>query len=96
VRDICAHHSRLWDRTLSIKPKAPDRDPLWLPPRVPRRDRIWIVLLILRQMLALHHAGQDWQAELEELLAPLTQASALRIRMGLPDDWRDHLLWDVV
>jgi len=47
-------------------------------------------------MLALHHAGQDWQAELEELLAPLTQASALRIRMGLPDDWRDHLLWDVV
>lgn len=25
VRNICAHHSRLWDRTLSIKPKAPDR-----------------------------------------------------------------------
>lgn len=27
VRNICAHHSRLWDRNLSIKPRTPKHDP---------------------------------------------------------------------
>jgi abortive infection bacteriophage resistance protein len=95
VRNICAHHSRLWDRNLSIRPRTPKHDNRWLPPLVPRRDRIWIVLLILRQMLAQHHAGQDWQAEVEELLGPLNQVARLRDRMGLPEDWLDHPLWNV-
>lgn len=68
----------------------------WLPPWVPRRDRIWIILLILRQMLALHqHAGEDWQAEIEALLDPLDKAPQLMERMGLPTAWREHPLWNL-
>jgi abortive infection bacteriophage resistance protein len=29
LRNICAHHSRLWNRELSIRPLIPDKDPRW-------------------------------------------------------------------
>ncbi|RKT37851.1 Abi family protein [Thiocapsa rosea] len=95
VRNICAHHSRLWDRGLSIVPKVPNRDPRWLPPGVPHRNRAWIALLILRQMLCPHHQGIDWQAAIEELLTPIAGAPRWRNRMGLPEDWMEHPLWNL-
>lgn len=93
VRNICAHHSRLWDRSLSIVPKVPNRDSRWLPPGVPHRNRAWIALLILRQMLCPHHQGVDWQAAIEARLHPITSEPRWRNRMGLPEDWAQHPLW---
>jgi abortive infection bacteriophage resistance protein len=29
LRNICAHHGRLWSRNFSIRPKIPDKDPDW-------------------------------------------------------------------
>ncbi len=94
LRNICAHHSRLWDRSLSIPPKVPAKDARWLPPGVPFRNRLWVALLILRQMMCHHHQGFDWQAAIEELVAPFSEDERWRRAMGLPEDWRDHPLWN--
>jgi len=66
-----------------------------MPPGVPCRNRLWGVLLILRQLLSRHHAGQDWQAAIEQLLEPLDGEPALLTRMGLPAEWFAHPLWNL-
>src|SRR4029079_16719237 len=32
IRNVCAHHARLWNRELAIKPKLPERDRRWFAP----------------------------------------------------------------
>lgn len=44
VRNVCAHHSRLWNRELAIRPTAMS-EPQWNNPLLPRRDKVFCVLL---------------------------------------------------
>lgn len=92
VRNLCAHHSRLWNRALSIKPDKV-KDPLWLPPFTPRNDRLFYVLLMLRHLLKASKASDVWACEVTRLLAPFADIEEYRVAMGIPKDWRDHPLW---
>lgn len=92
IRNICAHHSRLWNRELAIKPER-SREPEWNPPITPRHDRLFYVLLILRVMLRGHHNGDHWAACCNELLETLASERKYRAAMGLPSDWKGHPLW---
>lgn len=40
VRNVCAHHSRLWNRELAIRPDQ-TKELHWLPPATPRNDRVF-------------------------------------------------------
>lgn len=95
IRNVCAHHSRLWNRVLAVPPELPRRRPEWQPPKVPHNDRLWVILLILRQLMTHHHQGVDWQTDVERLIEPLAVEPRWRRAMGLPDDWREHSLWIV-
>lgn len=92
VRNVCAHHSRLWNRSLAIKPDR-TRDTDWLPPITPRNDRIFYVLLMLRHLLRATGNGDDWAVEVNTLLEPLAAQRKWRSAMGLPENWREHPLW---
>lgn len=92
VRNVCAHHSRLWNRSLAIKPDR-TRDANWLPPMTPRNDRIFYVLLMLRHLLRATGNGDDWAIEVNTLLEPLAVERKWRSAMGLPENWREHPLW---
>jgi len=92
VRNICAHHSRLWNRQLAIKPEKV-RDPDWNPPITPRHDRLFYVLLILRVLLRSNQNGDAWAARCNELLDDLADQERDRAAMGLPADWKTHPLW---
>lgn len=92
VRNICAHHSRLWNRSLAIKPDK-SKDTLWLPPLTPRNDRIFYVLLMLRHLLSATGNGEAWADEVNSLLEPIANSRQWRIAMGLPENWREHPLW---
>lgn len=50
VRNVCAHHSRLWNRELAIRPEK-SRNANWLPPKTPRNDRIFIIILMVNKLL---------------------------------------------
>ncbi len=60
TRNLCAHHSRLWNRELANRPSLPRHDPLWNPPVTPTNRRLFAVLLILRRMMERHHDGENW------------------------------------
>ncbi len=92
IRNICAHHSRLWNRELAIKPERA-REPEWNPPLTPRQDRVFYILLVLRTLLRSNHNGDHWAGRCNDLLDTLATETRYRAAMGLPSDWKAHPLW---
>lgn len=92
VRNVCAHHSRLWNRELAIRPER-IRNANWLPPHTPRNDRIFVILLMIKQLLRNNQQVIDWKAAIEELLNPYSDNEFMRAAMGFPRDWTRHPLW---
>ncbi len=92
VRNVCAHHSRLWNRELSIRPDVV-KDPNWLPPVTQRNDRIFYILLILKELLSASGNGQDWVARMNQLLLPIAAQQKWQLAMGFPPNWQTHPIW---
>ena len=90
VRNICAHHARLWNRELAIPPRwdhnldYPDGAG---PNRVPRR--IYTVVSILTYLTAQVSPNTGWLESLTELLE--SNPSIPRNPMGFPEGWREQL-----
>jgi abortive infection bacteriophage resistance protein len=92
VRNVCAHHSRLWNRKLAIRPDK-SKDPTWLPPITPRNDRIFYILLMLRHLQKCSGNGDNWAREVANLLEPMAADGYYRNAMGIPADWKEHSIW---
>ena len=93
IRNICAHHSRLWNRALAIRPVIPDakRDARWHGPRAVSNKRLFSVLTLLRQLLSTVAPESGWRERLFELFDKFPEIP-LRA-LGIPVDWRSHDLW---
>ena len=98
VRNLCAHHSRLWNREISIPPKLP-KSPHWqLPPRLvpsqvqPMR-RVYVVLLILSHLMEQVSPDSEWRIRFRSLLKRYPETSLTM--MGFPSDWEQHPLWKI-
>jgi len=92
IRNVCAHHSRLWNRELSIRPDAV-RDPEWCPPVTPRNDRIFYIMLMLKTLLSASGNGHDWVNKMNLLLAPVAALPKWQLAMGFPQGWETHPIW---
>lgn len=92
IRNVCAHHSRLWNRALSLKPSRP-RAAAWNAPITPQNDRVFYVLLMLRSLLRVSGNSDNWQQRCNELLEPIVKNDNWRIAMGMPVNWREHPVW---
>lgn len=91
TRNICAHHARLWNRTLGIKPVIPSKDPEWHAPVEVQNDRIFSVLTLLRYVLEIVAPQSKWQDRFESLVARYPDVP-LR-DMGFPPNWKDCPIW---
>jgi abortive infection bacteriophage resistance protein len=92
VRNVCAHHSRLWNREMTIKAKLPRR-PLSLDqslnPEAP--NRIYNTLTMLIYFMNIISPDSTWRAHVTELLR---EPPALDLAgMGFPADWAGRPLW---
>lgn len=96
VRNVCAHHSRLWDRGWAIKPDLPPLE-AWLPPLMPGNDHTYVSLVILRRLLgrcsAIAPFDVDWKHRVEVHLAHPPEAPNALGRMGLAPNWDSNPLW---
>jgi abortive infection bacteriophage resistance protein len=84
VRNLCAHHSRTWNRKLSISPKIPKR---WRAGNV-EQNKVYAVLLILEYILAKTSPNSTWRQRVTELITE-NQNIATR-QMGFPNDWNNR------
>ena len=96
VRNLCAHHSRLWDRQWSVKPYLPNTAD-WQPPLVPSNRRVFSTLLLMRYILRgnshLKTEVITWKSRVEALLSIPPQVRAPLAVMGLTPDWNLHPAW---
>lgn len=93
VRNVCAHHGRLWNRVLSYRVLLPKerKYPDWHHPiRIPN-DRLFTVTTLLRHLLRLVSPNSEWDTRLHALLAEHPRVS-LR-SMGFPPNWEQSPLW---
>jgi abortive infection bacteriophage resistance protein len=91
LRNLCAHHSRVWNRTLGIKPKLPQNPERWWPYRIEANDRIYPLLIIIVHFLRTIAPQSSWNRKLVDLLDefPMVPVS----EMGFPADWRNRPPW---
>lgn len=93
VRNLCAHHARLWNRELAIKPRFPERKfaPGWHVPTPISNLRIFAVLTLLQFLLKRVAPQSRWPARLRALLAEYPDVP-LRY-MGFPEHWEKTVFW---
>lgn len=93
VRNICAHHGRLWNREMRLKPFVPRRKeyPDWHTPYTVPTDRIFVVLTICRYCLRRIAPQSRWPQCLEQLLVDFPTVPISQ--MGFPANWKDSPLW---
>ena len=94
VRNICAHHGRLWNRRFTIKmvvPKSPARLPVAMKGADDRN--LHNTLVMLDHLLEIVAPGTSWKPRVVELLAatPIVSPEA----MGFPADWKERNVWRV-
>lgn len=92
VRNVCAHHSRLWNRTLAIRPVAMS-ELEWSNPLLPRLDRVFCILLMLRYIMSQTGNGAAWRDECNALLRPIAATPAWCQAMGMGPNWATHPIW---
>lgn len=96
VRNICAHHGRVWDREWSVKPQLPPHA-RWLPPIVTSNERPYATLLILRHLLGRiqgdSRSVDAWRRGVVEILAKLPRAEGARARLGMSPEWESDPRW---
>lgn len=92
VRNLSAHHSRVWNRIFAIRPgRMKDRN--WQPPITPVNNRLFYVLLMLRHLQTAIGGHDDWTTEVNDLIAPVAADAQYRQSMGIPENWKTHPLW---
>lgn len=96
VRNLCAHHARLWDRVWSIKPHLPYGH-AWHPPYLPGNNRLLATLLMLNYFLGRSPAvttfAANWRSRVETLIDHPPAAPSPAGMMGLTATWKTHPLW---
>ncbi len=91
VRNICCHHSRLWNRSLPISVKNPINTKYdWLRNNT-NNNKTYYRLCMIKYLLLSVAPANNFKEEIIKLLKkyPSIDTSAI----GFPEDWLDEPLW---
>jgi abortive infection bacteriophage resistance protein len=90
VRNLCAHHSRLWNRVLTIKPTISNAHRLAFNNQ---NDRIYAVLLTMQILLSRIWSNNEWAERLRDLIR--TYPTIPIASMGFPANWERLKEWSL-
>lgn len=92
IRNVCAHHSRLWNREFRIQPNKPRRPKKqWLINSGVSNKRIYFVLSIVLYFLQSVNPNSTFLDRFGELMAKYPNIDFRA--MGFPNNWKDEPLW---
>ncbi len=89
IRNICAHHSRLWNRECRIRPLIARTFKTDLTPN----QRVYAQLVVMQIMLAKIAPVNHWAQKLHGLLAE--HPTIALTGMGFPADWASRRVWNM-
>lgn len=97
IRNLCAHHSRLWNRVLGVAPVIPRNDPNWHPPSFRESKRTAAALFAMNHLLKKLQLGSviapAWRKSIVDLCNAGVPVRDFESQMGFPIGWRTHPLW---
>lgn len=94
IRNICAHHSRLWNRELGIRPELPKKANFPWPRHLLQpgpHTRIFAALCILTHLMHQVSPHARWAPRLHQLIQEFPEVSLKA--MGFPHDWYQDPFW---
>lgn len=92
VRNICAHHERLWNRILGVTPilypknKAKKRQSKWFAPVPVDNKRVFASITLVLELLSVMAPKSGWKKRLLKLLESYPNIPLCE--MGFPEDWK--------
>jgi abortive infection bacteriophage resistance protein len=97
VRNVCAHHSRLWNRSVPEVPSIPPADQIPMLAHVAALGaeyRLYGALSCMRYLLRSVHADGDWHGKLATHIEQFPQSNLVSLSAaGFPNNWRQQVLW---
>jgi abortive infection bacteriophage resistance protein len=98
VRNVCAHHGRLWNRPLiqQPSPSSPGEIPLFEHLTIDQfaQRRLYAVAAVLQYMLHFVHPSSTWGDRLHSHLETIPDSPHISLRhMGFPLGWQNLPLW---
>lgn len=98
VRNVAAHHSRLWNRNIIDQPKLPKEQPITVLEHLKGHAhciaRIYSLLCILKHLLNTICPRNSWSNSLINLISEFPSSEFISIEeMGFPHNWLKQELW---
>jgi abortive infection bacteriophage resistance protein len=89
VRNMCAHHSRVWNKTLTIKPAVAKKHKT----KFQGNSKIYGVMVVIQILLQEVAPDNTWAERLRELLNE--HPNVPLVNMGFPEDWFEKPFWEL-
>lgn len=99
VRNICAHHGRLWNHIFAIQPvkyKKPQTDKIWLSKtelETVKNSRLYYFLCVILYLLQTVNPDTKFRKHFKDLLCEYPDVNVHN--MGFPTNWAEHPLWKI-
>jgi len=95
IRNICAHHSRLWDKALSTPIKIPHKlNKLWISQNMQvnvKNNKLYIALCCIKYLLNNIKPNNDFAEHLAKTIEKYPNINFAK--MNFPEDWREDKFW---
>lgn len=94
VRNICAHHGRLWNRQFTVTtkmPRAPVNLVQALNPEGKAQRRLYNTLVLIAWFMGIVAPDSEWKRHVMTLIDDCQRARTSD--MGFPANWRDLAMW---
>ncbi len=92
VRNICAHHGRLWNRRLTVTVRQPTQPPTLAGSLNNASERqIYNTLVIIAHCMKIIEPASDWVADVKKLITENPTGDVAS--MGAPDGWEELPVW---
>jgi abortive infection bacteriophage resistance protein len=89
LRNLCAHHSRVWNKAFTISPEIVKEHSSFLK----HNNRFYAQAVVINTFLKLISPDSQWSVRLKELL---DEHPSIPLRsMGFPDDWHQERFWQI-
>ena len=106
LRNLCAHHMRVWNREFGSRPVMPRKPPTHWPPipeaiasgahkdthqTINPQRRLYMQLVVIEALMQVVNPESRWAERLIRLLDAHPQVS--RTHMGFPPGWEQEAIW---
>ncbi len=91
IRNVCAHHTRLWNRNISIKPEKLKKPRLDWVNNEYNNKKIYSIVLVIQYLLKTIYPHSDFFERLKSLLEKYPDVEPKNI--GFINDWENEPIW---